>query len=223
MAERLAEAAEDRQTIDRDKERGDGEDAEKHPHFLAAQRLPELSDQNKIVDREVHGKEDHENGHDRLRIGIVRAHTDVADRKAARARRGERRGERVEARHIKKKKHEHRNREADVDKVQNRRAAAHPRYELADVHTRRFRAQEMQRIAAVAVRHGAHGQHEHEHAHTAEPYRKAPPVLKAHRQRLHIGDHACAGCGEPGNGLKKGIHKRRHRSAQTERKRAEYR
>jgi len=81
----------------------------------------------------------------------------------------------------------------------------------------------MQRVTAVTVRHRAHGQHEHEHAHTAEPYRKAAPVQKTHRQRLHIGDHARAGRGKAGNSLKEGVHKRRHRAAQTKRQRAEHR
>ena len=66
VAECLAKAAEERQNVHSNGKRNGGENAEEYPHLLAAQRLPELADQQEIVEREVYGKEDHKNGDDRL-------------------------------------------------------------------------------------------------------------------------------------------------------------
>ena len=86
-------------------------------------------------------------------------------------------------------------------------------HQLADRGTGALR---LHQIHLRAARHRQDCKQKYQHAHAADPVRKAAPEQRAVRQRLHVGNNACARRGKAGDGLKQRVRKMRNLAGKDE-------
>ena len=165
--------------------------------------IPEFAHQQQEVDVEVDAEEDHEHRHNPLDVRRIAADRAVFDAEAARAGRAKGRTQRLIGVHFaKQQEHEFRNRQHDVEPVEDLRGKAHLRHQLAHGGAGALRLHQMHVRAAD---HRQHGQQEHKHAPAADPVGEAAPDHRAMAHDLHGGHDARAGRRKAGDGLKQRV------------------
>ena len=174
-------------------------------HFLNLEGFLHPLCQKQIIKTEIHAEQEHENGDHNLKIRAVSGHAVGPDGKSAGSCGAEGGAQGIKKRHAsdqeeKNLKRHHR----DINAIQHQRRLAHSGNQLAHRRPRAFRPHQIHGLSA-GKRNDL--KQEYQHAHTADPVRKAAPEHTAAGKSLHVHQNTGAGGRESGNNLKQRIHK----------------
>ena len=207
--------------IQRDQKHRGADQAEIQPQLLVPKNAQHISEKQKIITREVHAEEHHENARDGLHVGGIAGYAVISDAEAARSRRSECGTNRVKYRHIENEKQKAQSRQHNVHEIKNHRRVSHTRHKLSNVRSGGFRAKKMHREALVFAANGNQRHDKNKHPHAANPMAERAPIQRGTREPFNVCANGCPRRGEARNDLKKGIHVRRNIVPDKEGERAE--
>ena len=172
-------------------------------HFLNLEGFLHPLCQKQIIKTEIHAEQEHENGDHNLKIRAVSGHAVGPDGKSAGSCGAEGSAQGIKKRHASDQEEKNlKRRHRDINAIQHQRRLAHSGNQLAHRRPRAFRPHQIHGLAA-GKRNDL--KQEYQHAHAADPVRKAAPEHAAAGKGLHIHQNTGAcGC-KTGNDLKQRI------------------
>ena len=180
-----------------------GDNSQVAANLFHAEGFFGLSQQKKEIKAEVYAKQDHKHGYDILKIGRIPCHTVVFDSEASCSCCSEGEGQSVKQRHPScQKKQDLKQRQRDIDRIQDFGSGLQLRNQLFHRGTRAFCLHQIHVIASCKRKQA---QDKDENAHSADPVSKASPEQNAVGQAFHIAEYAGSRGGKAGDCFKQSI------------------